>query len=629
MIKLTNNIGAQWLTLIAVSIFCSILLWTQFPPDLRPPAFTDIELRLGPPEVARAASTPGGQWHQGFLLRTEGPWEEAADGSGGITPEGGTVEAGFQMATPGAPWAAARLRIEGSPGAIWSARIRRDFESQFIPRIEPGEWAEFGGEVFPGFEAGSEAPLQLFLFPARGEGDPPPGTLTGLRFELEASPQEPLAPGYPGVLVGGFLPLALGLFLRYVGGRDRPRAPAFGVLIGGIAVLTAAFHEPAWLQYLWAATTAFFLGAGANAALHATLNPKGSTRWADPEERKVMATWSLMAGLICVALWMRWEVFEAMRGAAGTSPLGSPWPDGVLAPLGIWLGEAISAGGEASPAVAARFAGLWLSALMVGGFFAAGWVVLGRRGGLLMAALAAASPLAVEGLRMDPGLVALAMAGLPLLLAGAWLGRGRLAMTGRNLLPLVLLGLSLLLFGIPVLAMLVVLGAMMMLYRFTGGIPVLPTSLAGVALVLISTLSLPQSLNAPMARALVELPKAVFGEQWFLGLLVLGVLPLGWSRLQRMRTQPPEGGCRSTFNLLAVTAMGMAMLAATGWQLASMPPAGGHAATATALTAFLFPFVALAWAAGTLTLADVMRNYTRRQLKAAGENMKQLPPASG
>ncbi len=629
MIRLLRSLDPGWFALLGVSIFLQVLLLTRFPPDLDPGPVSAAQVTITAAEIGQSTGTEPARIGD-FRLTSQGAWTTDPDGRTASPTDPSEVYL-LRIETPPGPWNSAAVRIEDAAGHPWSVRVGRDHESQLAPSVSSGETAELRGEHFPGVQARSESPLEIVLRPQEtGERAP---EVSGITVRLTAEPDEPLQPGYPGVMVGGFLPLALAFFLRYMGGSKRGNAVPFGLLIGGFVVVIVAFSEPQWLQYLWAATAALFLGAGANNSVHSVLNPKSADP-ADLKRRKALAVTALMAGLICVALWMRWETFEEQRGAPSVLPESASVE---LAREGL-LGEGIAgvtaalAGPLEEPAgiLGLRLAGLALSALLVVACFAAGRLLLGRKGGLLMAALAAASPFAVGRMGMEPGLVLIALSGIPPIILWWWAQRYREgipavigAASRRGGWPdsatapgyaFILLAVPAMLFlvrGLSLPYVVLFFGFFLMMgvgARWTGAI----CAAASVVLLILA----PEGIGTWVREALGALPRSAFGDQWGLILLATGLVAYG-GRLQRALSRGWDGA------FLLILAILFAIVAVAGVTPQAAELAGPSAAAREpvhhVLHALFFPYVALGWAAGTLALTDLLRRYARRQITAARE----------
>ncbi len=621
--------GPKWYALLGLALFLQTVLLVRFPPDLSTGPASAATLTVLSEDIARSAGEEDGAALGDFRLHSQGAWALTSDRTAASPTDAAQVFL-LRIETPPGPWNAAEVRIEDESELVWSVRVARDHESQLAPAVSAGGTARFEDEHFPGVQLQSEQPLEIVLRPeATGETVPRVREIT---VRLSATPEDALQPGYPGVMVGGFLPLALAFFLRYMGGRKRDNAIPFGLLIGGIGVLLVAFREPQWLEYLWAATAALFLGAGANNSVHSVLNPK-STDPADLKRRKALAVCALMAGLVCVALWMRWETFEEQRGAPPVllEAASVEWAESG----GMLLGRAVTGaaralGGqldEPEGQMALRLMAFPLTVLLVIAYFAAGRLLLGRKGGLLMAAVAAASPFTVEKMGMEPGLTQLGLTGIPAIMLWWWFLRYR-----SGFLPALnelyqdrrpdyakAPGIRLVLLAIP--ALLFVTGYPAMPYTlvfmtFLCLLALGPKWMASICAIFgtVFLLTMPPGLIGSAEGALATLPRAAFGEQWGLLLLATGLLAYA-KRFQDALLRSWEGAALVLFIafyfIVHLTLVGDAVAG-----LATLSTQGQESARHL-LHAMFFPYLALGWAAGTLALTDLLRRYARRQLDAA------------
>lgn len=291
--ELPKAIAPPWFLLLALAPLLSLLLAYSLPIDLSDHPTPDQVRTLRPGREAATSPT----------LNLSGPW---LPGDAGWVAQGADCRVAMEF-EPG-PWRSLRLMVNGTAGQQWVASLRRDYQSVVIPTVEPGKEILLEGPRFPPAGTG---PLKLELAPR------PPlaaGGPTLARVSARVSPfnSDDRPPALPGVVVGGLLPFGLALFLLI--GRRRGLEEKKALALGGVVGIFALALPLRWIQgvdYLWAATTACFLGASVAAALRAlqfkALSPDQSLRlWRVAEGAAVVT-------ILSIGLWMRWEEVLVQR----------------------------------------------------------------------------------------------------------------------------------------------------------------------------------------------------------------------------------------------------------------------------------------------------------------------------
>jgi 4-amino-4-deoxy-L-arabinose transferase-like glycosyltransferase len=209
------------------------------------------------------------------------------------------------------PWRRIALNLNGDIDQFWSLRVGREYQSLYMPKLDPGREIVLDGEKFPPMMI-SSSPINIRLSP---HGDLKPDCrLARVGVHLSANMIHQPGMPLPALLLGPWLPIALALFLRNAGRRTFKQ----GALIGGLAGIAMAYLatiEPQTTAYITAGTVAFFLGA----TVAGTFRGYTAIKNGEEEEGKFYwktIQWTALGAIVGISLWTRWEQFVTWRFAS-------------------------------------------------------------------------------------------------------------------------------------------------------------------------------------------------------------------------------------------------------------------------------------------------------------------------
>lgn len=283
----TSQPTDRLLPLLAIVPILLVILFVAAPPRFADPDIHDEIIVVYPVQGRMTTDT----------LTLLGDWNVSDRGATPAQPG-----ASLKVTPPGGPWQRVHLTINGDVSGEWGVRLARDFHRNTFLGIKPGVGRIFEGEQLPGAPIGWD-PIDVEIFPT-GEGTHLVNRVV-VRLVAET---EFLEPALPGIVVGAFLPLLLAAFFRYAGRRTSRQAVLTGGIFGSVAVLLSAW-SPDTIPYVWAAGTAFALGA-ASGALFKMIQARKAGDEARAGEMYIAFQALALAGILAFALQARWEVLK-------------------------------------------------------------------------------------------------------------------------------------------------------------------------------------------------------------------------------------------------------------------------------------------------------------------------------